>query len=377
MLGLVLSGGGARGAYEAGVLRYVLDALPRSLGVDTTPRVICGTSIGALTGAWVGALGTQGARHLSSIWQRMEVEDVYRFTARDLVRVPERLLGRRGPVSEAAALFDPAPLYRLMRETLPWSSLHDAIDGGRLKSFVVCATDVASGFTVLFADGEAPSKSTPTTRVVATRVGADHCLASAAIPLVFPAVAVEGRYYVDGALRQNTPLSPAVSLGVDRALVIGVKRSRGPGDASEQAPAPTAAFLAGKALNALMLDPIEEDLRRLAAMNGLLQWGQRAYPDFMERVHAEHKPYRVVRFVHVRPSLDLGRVAAEVWRAHAGELPWATRTLLRGIAREEPESEADLLSYLLFHKRYTAELEALGFEDARRSEEEIAGLFAA
>lgn len=377
MLGYVLSGGGARGAYEAGVLRFVLQELPRRTGVDPTPRVVSGTSIGALTGAWIAAMGAQGASRISRIWQEMVPGHVYRFSGRDLVGTPELLLRRSADDTPRDALFDPAPVRALIRDSLPWGELHNAIDSGRLAAFVVAATDVASGMSVAFVDGVVQPHCTPHACIIPTRIRAEHCLASAAIPIVFPSVEVDGRWYVDGALRQNTPLSPAIACGVDRVLVVGVKRTRqGPG-AVPTAYSPTPAFLAGKALNALMLDPIEEDLRRLQELNDVLAFGEHVHPGFLDLLAEHVRPYRVVRALHVKPTEDLGAMAATCFRACKESLPLATRVLLHGIARNEPADEADLMSYLLFHHAYTGELEALGYADAARMEEELAALFVA
>jgi NTE family protein len=370
MIGFILSGGGARGAWEAGALRFVLQDLPRRTGVAPDPQVVSGTSIGALTGAWIAAEGVEGSRRVSNAWRTLEVGGVYRLSARDLVRAPELLLGKGG----RPGLFDPTPLVELARTAIPWESLHARIDRGELHAFVCAATDVATGFCELFVDGGPLHHEHPTTRTRPVRVRAEHCLASAAIPLAFPPVQVGGRWYADGALRQNTPLSPALALGVDRALVLGVKRAPSAQEALPEAYEPTAAFLAGKALNALMLDPIEDDLRRLRALNRLVAWGEQAYPDFRERLAAEHRPYRVVRAVHLRPREDLGLVAASAFSAHAERLPWATRMLLRQLAPEAPGEAADLLSFLLFHHGYTAELEQLGWEDAAAREDELAAL---
>jgi NTE family protein len=373
MRAFVLSGGGARGAYEAGVLRFVLEDLPRRTGVDPTPQLISGTSIGALNGAWIGALGAQGVRTLSHMWQTLSVEHVYRLSARDLARLPERLLGR----GTRAGLLDPAPLRELVERTLPWDRLHARIDRGELHAFICTATDVASGFCTIWADGGPGRYEHPTAVLARTRMSAAHVLASAAIPLAFPPVQVDGRWFADGALRRNTPLAPALSFGATRVLVVGVKRARSVDDAAAhaEAPDPTPAFLAGKALNALMLDPIEEDLRRLRTMNALLAWGADAYPGFLERMAEEHRPFRVIEALHVRPSEDLGRMASTIYRDVAERLPWATRILMRGIDQQEP-GEADLLSYLLFDRAYTGALERLGWEDAAHREEELARLFA-
>ncbi|MFN7143855.1 MAG: patatin-like phospholipase family protein, partial [Myxococcota bacterium] len=153
MLALVLSGGGARGAYEAGVLRYVYETLGERLGREIAPSVICGTSIGALTGAWVGALGRPGAGMLAKAWQEMETEHVYRLAWRDLWPFGGGPFYRKTALGEGQALFDPTPLYDRLRDALPWGELHARIDRGALRAFVVATTEVMTGRCVQFADG--------------------------------------------------------------------------------------------------------------------------------------------------------------------------------------------------------------------------------
>lgn len=372
MLGLVLAGGGARGAYEAGVLRFLFETLPARGGPVPHFDLISGTSVGALNGAWVGALDAGGVAELSSFWHELRFETVARFSWRDFMARPSTWLRRETPLGNGVGIFDPTPLWELMRDRVPWTKLHARIDRGELKAFMVAVTDVGSGRCHVFTDGDVPLRRAATSRAFRTRIGPQHCLASASIPFVFPAVAIEGRTYVDGALRQNTPLSPAVEAGVDRALVIGVKRLR-----SEEATnivQPTPGFLAGKALNALMLDPIEENIRRIEALNGLLEWGEGAYPGFLARCRAEYKPYQIVRSVFLRPSEDLGRMAAELWPKAQAELPWSVRKVLEAVAADEDRREADLLSFLLFDRNFTGPLADLGHADALAQEEDIVRL---
>ncbi len=374
MLGFVLAGGGARGAYEAGVLRYVFTTLASRHGIDPNPDVISGTSVGALNGAWVGAMGPQGAAQLWEFWQNVTIEQVYNFSLTDFLRRPSRWLERTTEFGEGVGIFDPTPLYQLIRDRVPWAALHARIDSGALKAFMISATDVGSGRTRIFTDGDVRLRRAATSTATRCRIGPEHCLASAAIPFVFPAIRIDGRYFVDGALRQNTPLSPAVEAGIQRVLVVGVKRLKREEDAPNVSPTP--AFLAGKALNALMLDPIEENIRRIEALNGLMKWGCSAYPDFMARLTTEFKPYHIVEHVFLRPSEDIGRMAADVFRASSDRLPWAVRQLLGSIAGGEHQKEADLMSYLFFDRNFTAAIEDLGYSDAAHHEEELATLFA-
>jgi len=384
---LVMAGGGARGAYEAGVLRFVLSKLPQRLGRPIGPDIICGTSVGALNGAYIGAApGDPSApMRLSGMWREMDIKQVYRFEALDLLRSPFRIFGTGG--QEHRSLVDGAPLHQYVRDSFPWEGLRRAIDQGRLRAFVVAATDIASGRCVQFVD-QAPDNPKigshhAEVSVVHTRITAEHCLASSAIPFLFPAIAVDGQMMADGSLRQNTPLSPALRFGAKKVLVVGVKRAmkdRTHTPYPDQDP--TMAFLAGKALNALMLDPIEKDLRRLEVLNTILNWGTQTYgDDFLTQLNEVVTPirgagYHSVETVFIRPSTDIGAIAAEAWRAQKSKAPRATRMLLETIAAREAPSEADLLSYLLFDRSFTAELETLGYHDAQAREDELVAFFA-
>jgi NTE family protein len=226
--GLVLSGGGARGAYEAGALRFVYGPLAARIGRDISPSVICGTSVGALTGAWVAALGMEAATTLSYFWRELEPQHIYRMQLRDLVSGKDAYLSRTTELGGGPALFDPAPLYEHVRHAIPWGALHERLDRGVVRAFACAATDVASGRCIQFVDGDAHTRpelpgSTPdvvrqtaNTTMQAARIGPEHVLASAAIPFVFPPVRVGGRWMVDGALRQNTPLGPTLQLQCER-----------------------------------------------------------------------------------------------------------------------------------------------------------------
>ena len=374
---LVLAGGGARGAYEAGVLRFILGDLPKRIGHPVGPDMICGSSVGAMNGATIAAWtqSTEGPETLSEFWTNLSCADVYRFVALDLLRSPMRVL--RGPSNDEMAWVDARPLHALMRETYPWPQLHETIDGGRLTALVVTATEVSTGLCVQFIDGHIPADSLEShtgIRRVHTRIGAEHILASCAIPFLFPPIEIDGQPMVDGSLRQNTPVSPALRLGADHVLVVGTRHPKQPtADPIEELPSTPA--LLGKALNALLLDPVHHDLARIELINRILEAGEAEFGSaFLERLNGRlqndiSRALRPVNTLCIHPSEDLGVMAASAWSPDEIDATRGTRIMLSTIAGDNEES--DLLSYMLFDKSYTAAIEALGYDDARNQETEI------
>ncbi|HLT37727.1 MAG TPA: patatin-like phospholipase family protein, partial [Enhygromyxa sp.] len=220
---LVLSGGGARGAYEVGVLRYVRERL----GIDTRFDVITGTSVGAINGAYIAATCDRPrgqARALQRVWSQLTIERVYDFGWPQLRSLPRVLFGRALPKTphggRVGGLVDSTALERLVREQIPWRRLTENLAKGHLHAFSVTATEVATGVSTVFIQtGRRRLEPWPegsNEAVVRTGITASHTLASAAIPVLFPAVKIGDQFFVDGALRHNTPLRPALRLGARR-----------------------------------------------------------------------------------------------------------------------------------------------------------------
>jgi NTE family protein len=402
---LVMSGGGARGAYEAGVLSWVLDELPARLGRPIALQVITGTSVGAIHACYVaGSMGVPGAgQRLADVWRSLHVEGVYRVRAGDVVGIPLRILGLAGPretppepgiPKRLTGLLDTRPLEHLVRDAIPWTALRRNIDEGVVDAVAVAATEIGSGKSIVWVDNRERQvrrwAHDPYVVARAAQLEPAHALASAAIPVIFPALRIGDGYFCDGGLRLNTPLAPALRLGADRLLIVGL-RSR-PTAIEEAALASqreasygSITYLTGKVLNALLLDHVDYDVDRLRLVNAILDTGIRSYgPGFLDRINETVEalrgtPYRVVRNIYLRPSRDLGVMAAECFEEHrassSGIRGWLSDAMLR-YTMAGIDGEADLLSYLYFDKCYAEHLVDLGRHDAEAEAEDLTAFFA-
>ncbi|QRK13891.1 patatin-like phospholipase family protein [Archangium violaceum] len=391
--GLVLGGGAARGAYEAGVLSYLREELEPELGRELRLDILVGTSVGALHACYLAATSDQPARQgrgMRAHWTGMKVEEVLRFGVGDVFRILREALGKPAPHPrdiQYGGLVDPRGLRAIVSRGIPWLGIGRNVRRGHLEALAVSTTHVGSGRATVFVqrrDGGIPSwGNDPSYQAEVARIGPTHALASAAIPVVFPAVRLRGQLHVDGGLRLNVPLSPALRLGAQRVIVVSLRheavRARKPEPARssseqerEQALA-TAPFLAGKMLNTLMMDRTDQDLGRLRRLNAILEAGTLAYgPGFAQTLSGvlephRSQPLRYVRELLVRPSRDIGALAAEYvrtpeFRRRSSGL--AHKAILRLVDRDASH-EADLASYLLFDGGFADILIELGRQDAR------------
>ena len=410
LTGLVLSGGGARGCYEAGIIKYIRTELPPRIRSHARFEIICGTSVGAINTCFLAATSHQPelqGRAIADVWERLRIEGVYQVGLKQLLNLPRFLVGSRGRgelddvvgPGRLGGLLDTSPLEALVRRGTRWHSIAENIDSGVLHGVCVNATHVASGKTHSFVhtkNGVVPPWTTdPSVVARSVKIGPEHALASAAIPWVFPCVDIGGEVYCDGGLKLNTPISPAIRLGADRLLVIGLRAKEEPdessgmmsplegrGDPVEQSP--SAAFLLGKILNSFLTDKTEYDLQRLERFNALIDAGVKAYGEgFADALgHALEKtrgqPYRKIDALFVRPSEDIAAVAAKHLRlgsvvARAGPI---VGPILRRLAGTGGEREGDLLSYLLFDGEYAADLVSMGMRDADAMRQDLIDFFA-
>ncbi len=396
-IGIVLSGGGSRGAYEAGILHYIRTDLKRRLGRHVPIDIFTGTSVGAINAAFAAAThadpDTQ-AEQLVAAWRALRIEELISMRARDVLRAGKMMLGASPPPPlpgsfRYGGLLDTGGLERFVVRTIPWRGIERSLRGRHLHAISVSATHVGTGHTVVFLSCAEPVprewSRDPFVRHRAARIGPRHVLASAAIPMLFPAVKIGDEFFTDGGLRQNTPMSPAIRLGADRLLLISlrhvapepkvVQRER-----TEAYPKPL--FLAGKALNALLLDHTEYDLQRMQRINLILEAGNASFgPKFEATMNHElmrlrGAPLRRIQAVHIRPSQDIGALAAEF--VNAGRMRvngMLARRVIQRLAAGEAAHETDLLSYVLFDGDFASELIELGRRDAAEKEDELAALF--
>jgi NTE family protein len=363
-----MTGGGARAAYQVGVLRALSELLPRN--VRNPFPIICGTSAGALNAAVLAADAADfrhGVRRLMTVWKNFHVHHVYRADPLGVFLNSSRWISTvltagtmtRKPVS----LLDNSPLRALLERYLDFAAIQRGIDSGHLAAFGITCSGYTSGQSVTFFQGQPGLQPWQRARRigVAMPIGAEHLLASSALPFIFPPVHINREYFGDGSMRQIAPVSPALHLGADRLLVIGVGRQLQPLPERIKAEShPSLAQIAGHALNSIFLDSLEVDLERLQRINRTIEIIPR------EVLEKTNYPLHHVDFRLLSPSEELEKIAT----AHADELPRTIRMLLHAVGGLR-RSGSNLLSYVLFEKSYCRALIQLGYRDTVQRKDDL------
>ena len=366
-IALVMSGGGARAAYQVGFLRAIARRIP-----EFAPPILTGVSAGAINAVYLASRASSFAANveaLTELWSRLTVDKVFHV---DAWRLAARVVRTGAKLSSGGALRDRRP-YSLvdtgpLRQFLDFALHADdgALPGidanlalGRLRAVAITASSYATGRSVTFVQGASFEHwDRPDRTSVAAKLRVDHVMASAALPIFFPAIPVDGQYYGDGGIRLTAPLSPAVHLGARRIVTISTRYEPGRDEAERGATDgyPPIAQMLGALFNAVFLDLVDADAVALQRIN-----------EMIERMSAEQRrSLRRVELLQLRPSRDLGKLASD----YEAELPGAFRFLTRGLGTKQTRSN-DILSMVMFQPNYLTRLIELGESDAEARAPEI------
>jgi len=367
--GLVLTGGGARAAYQVGVVKAVRDLLGNP--TKNPFPIVCGTSAGAINAATLAVFADNFSRavgNLLEVWEHMHCDQIYRTDPWHIMRTGARWLGavmllsRKNPIS----LLDNAPLRDMLEKNLDFGRIQQHIDSGALYAVCVTASGYTTGQSVSFFQGGSGLEGWERNQRIGAAVPLklELLLASAALPFIFPAVKVHREYFGDGSMRQIAPVSPALHLGADRVLIVGTGRQALDTTRSRSNVYPSLAQIAGHALNSIFLDSLMVDIERLERINRTVKL---IPPDKMSDSALQLRPVKVL---FITPSQPLERIAARFIH----ELPATVRFILRPTGALN-RSGSNLASYLLFEESFCRALIDLGYQDTMAREAEVRDFF--
>lgn len=369
--GLILPGGGARNAYQAGVLKAIDEILPAA---SKNPfQVISGTSSGALNAAVLASNAinfSAGITRLCGIWANFHCGKVFHADSWTAIKSGLRWassFATAGMGSGPRSVLDNRPQREFIESHIRLARVQHAIDSGALRALAITTSGYSSGRSICFYQGIHGLKPWQRTRRIGVpeEITIDHLMASTAIPLVFPAVWLHNEYYGDGSMRENAPLSPAIHLGADRLLIIGVRNTvpdQIPAD-KNKTPYPSIGQISGFMLDSLFLDSLDADIERLNRINHMIA------DNGARSVTAGTTTLRDIDFLMISPSKDVREIAER----HITDFPRSVRLLLKGLGALSHEGRP-LISYLLFEAAYCQELMELGYRDGLDAHAQITEL---
>ena len=367
--GLILPGGGARNAYQAGVLKAIGDMLPED--AENPFPVICGTSSGALNAVLLASSATrfrEGVDRLYGIWSNFHVGKVFKTDTWTAVKSgffwAVTFMGVGFVKRQPRSILDNSPLRGLLESHIRFARIQQAIDSGALDAVSITASGYTSGMSVTFYQGNEGMKPWKRTRRIGqpTELTLNHLMASSAIPVLFPAVKLRNEYFGDGSMRQTAPLSPALHLGANRLLIIGVRNPRPdqPPEDARRIPFPSFGQITGYIFDTLFMDSLDADIERLRRVNHTITETRD------KRVEYHDTSLRQIDYLVISPSMDI----REIVERYVDNFPRSVRTLLKGIGALAREGRP-LMSYLMFDAPYCKELMELGYEDGMAARKQV------
>jgi NTE family protein len=408
-LGLVLSGGGARGAYEAGVIHYMRTVMLEQDGLDRRFDVICGSSVGAINACFMGAsshnLKYQGEQ-IYKLWENIRQESVYKRSMASLTKLissstagifhnffSSRLseTRRQDKIAHFKGVLDTSPFVEFLNKNLPWKQISLNIQNQLIKAVSVIVTNIHTGKVELYMDKHEDIIYTGRQAFHVSSLEPKHALASAAIPILFPSIRIKGNYYCDGGLRMNTPLAPAIQLGADKILVIGLHQPQETSGLDDQRGQvlydvpPTLGELLGQVLKSVMVDRLDYDVAQMMRLNHLIDAGEKAFgKEFLDKMNTalmEEKTgidlsvrgLRKIEMLHIHPSQDVRELfyeCVETDKILQKHLSTFEKFVLKFLD-VDLKSGLDFLTFILFVPEYLHKLLELGFEDAKANHQKI------
>lgn len=412
-LALVLSGGGARGAYEAGVIHYIRTMLDPAVSKKRRFDILCGSSVGAINICNMAATAhdlTYQGNHLYQAWKNLSQSDVYKRDVWSFAKLITRSLAgisrnvfsrsRNEDISfkkkHFSSLLNTDPLGPYLKSSIPWEQISLNIKNGFLKAVSVTATNIETGKVELFVERHASVKYTGHYVFHDTKLEYQHVLASSALPLIFKTVVINNQHYMDGGLRLNTPMSPAIQLGADKVLVVGLhdrgERAEVVGNPHrndmpfrEPQEPPSLGMMLGKIISSIFLDKLDYDLEQLNRINRIVEWGEGCFgSDFIEKVNGyllannitgdiANRGLKKLSAMSIFPSRDIRKIFAECVEENklfTKGLSSFERMLLK-IMDVDLHTSKDFLSFIIFAPEYLSRLLELGFEDAKTHHDEL------
>jgi NTE family protein len=358
-IGLVLTGGGARGAYQAGVLHGIADICD-TMKIPNPFNIISGCSAGSINAAYLAAnchRMKEGASELAAFWSQLKTREIFRTDIFSLGNISSKIitdvaLGGLRKKKKARSLLNTNPLKELVGKYVNFPQIRTNIESGVLGALTVTATDYMSSENISFvmARSEECAWRRARRRSMFSEITLNHIMASTAIPLFFPAYDIDQNFYGDGCLRNQAPLSPAIHMGASRLLVIGVKKETPDDLHLRNVMQPSIGRVISVLMNAILMDNVEYDIERLSRINATI--------DAVPVENRDNIPLRKINYLYLRPSVDLGKLASEKFDL----LPETIKYLVSGVGTRNEASE--LISYLMFESEYCHELSKIGYDDA-------------